>query len=384
MRFKVAKSDLEDALQVVGASLSSNGSDISGHYTFRRTGPDEDGKYGVEVLTNSERVFSSCPIIVSVEDEGTVGGFTVEGWRLKEWVKFVPADSVPEFILDDGEVVVRVKKGKQTFQSLDYTKFPYWDKALKDAKLTARIPADRLAAALGYSRLFASDNDTGQPDMCVCEVKEGTLFSSDKKAVTLIEVLGMDQSEMRVHAKDVSGFLSFLGHIKEGEVEILEHERMLFVRRCSGGAVFGESRFFFSFPFPKMKIADLDQHQWSLPKAELQQVVGFLVSGAVKEDNRLRMAPGETAGTVSLSMTSATGKVTVLPLVASGMESDPKAPEVPDEGFLLDHRILTKIVGAWKGDDIRFGVNVKGDGGFVRFSYSQLESKYLTILPWIR
>ncbi len=388
MRFQVARRDLEAALQAVGSSIASSGSDISAHFTFRRTGPaKDDNKYGMEVLAYTGSTFSSWPLIVSVDEPGTEkkAGFTLEGWRLKQWLKSTPADSVPEFILDSGEVVARVKKGKQTFQSLDPSTFPYWDKALKEAEVKAKVPADRLAAALATSRLFVggADKEAQSPDQCVCEVIDGILYASDRKAVSMIRVKGMEEANLRVHGKNIGAVLTFLGTLGDGEVEVLEHDRMTLLRSSANGATFGESRFQFAFPKPKIRIDDVSQHTWAIPKDELQQAIGFLVAGAVKEDNRLRFTPGETAGEVVLSMTSATGKETELPLSGVTMTPSPGVPVIPEEGFLLDHILLTKFIGPWKEETVTLGLTVTGARGHARMVHDHFESKFVAVLPWL-
>jgi len=389
MRFQVARRDLEEALQAVGSCIASSGSDISAHFTFRRTGPDKDGKYGIEVLTyTGGTTFSSWPLIVSVEDPGTEKkvGFTLEGWRLKQWLKATPADSVPEFILDSGEVTLRVKKGKQTFQSLDPSAFPYWDKALKEAEPKGLIPADRLAAALATSRLFVggTDKEAQSPDQCVCEVIEGILYASDRKAVSLIRAKGLEDTHLRVHGKNIGAILTFLGTLDDGEVEILEHDRMTLLRSSGNGAVFGESRFIYAFPKPKIRLDDPSQYIWEFPKDELQQAIGFLVAGAVKDDNRLRIAPSEAAGEVVLSMTSATGKETELTLTGITMKQMAAgAPSIPEDGFLLDHLLLTKFIAPWKEDTVALGITVTGARGHARVVHERLETKFVAVLPWL-
>lgn len=387
MRFQVARRDLEAALQAVGSSIASSGSDISAHFTFRRTGPDQDGKYGMEVLAYVGSTFSSCPLIVSMEEPGTdkKAGFTLEGWRLKQWLRATPADSVPEFILDSGEVVARVKKGKQTFQSLDPSTFPYWDKALKEATVKAQVPADRLVAALSTSRLFVAgpDKESQSPEQCVCEVSDGILYASDRKAVSMIRVKGMDESRLRVHGKNVGSVLTFLGTLGDGEVEILEHDRMTLMRSCANGATFGESRFQFTFPVPKIRIDDVSQHVWELPKEELQQAIGFLVAGAAKEDNRLCFTPGEAMGDVVLSMMSTTGKMTELTLTGVKMVSEQGVPAIPEDGFLLDHLLLAKFISPWKEDTVTLGLTVTGARGHARMVHEQFDSKFVAVLPWL-
>jgi hypothetical protein len=386
MKFKVAKRDLEAALQVVSGCLGKDAADITSHFTFRRRGTED--KYTLEVLAYTGRIFSSCPVTaVAFEDPKAKekAAFTVEGWRLKQWLQFVPDDGTAlTFALDEGEVVVRAKRGKQVFQSLDPSTFPHWDKTLEEAKSVARLPAARLAAALAYSKLFASIKEAKEPGMCCCEVRDGgILYSTDKKVAALIRVKGLEESKLRVHVQDAGGFISFLGLLDEGEVELLEHDRMAVLRR-SDGAMFGETRF--SFPFPKSSVGmdDTDQHQWTLPLAELQQIIGFLVSGASTDDNRLRLSPGEEAGDVVLSMVNTTGKTTELTLSGVTKVAAPKAPEIPEDGFWLDHRILTKILAFRKDEMITFGLSVRGDRGFTRIAHEQFECKFLTLLPWLR
>jgi hypothetical protein len=378
----VAKQDLEAALQVVTPSLGA-GTDITSHFIFRRTGDEKKG-YGIEVVTCSGRLFSSCPVKAKVEEAGTKDAFTIEGKRLKQWLANVPTAPLTfGFDEDEGEVVAKAPKGNQTFQSLQPDSRFSWGHFQKDAKLTGTLSAERLSAALGYSRLFASVKESEQPELCVCEVQDGILFSSDKKAITLIRVAGLEDSNLRVHGKDVPGFQAFLGTFDNTEVEVLEHDRMLILKR-GDGAVFGASRFQSPFPGYDIGMDDEDQHLWVLPKADIHEAVGFLTSGASWEDNRLRFAPGKKDGEILLSMFSATGKKTALPLTCTSMESAEDASEVPTSGFDLDHFCLAKVFGAWKEGEVPFGISLQGSRGYIRFVAERDGDKYLTILGWLR
>lgn len=384
MRFQVAKRDLEAALQVVSSSLSSSGSDMSTHILFRAVPAEkDDGDPGIELLTYSGRVFSSCPVIASVKDAGEndKGAFTVDGKRLKLWLDHVK-DAALEFTFDEGEVTAKAPKGRQTFQSLDPSTFPWWDKMLKASKVTATVDANRLAEAISYSRRFISDRESSNPDLCVCEVRDGILYSTDKKAATLIAVAGMAESKMRVHGKDTGGFLSFLASFDQTSVEVLEHDRAIIMRR-GDGAIFGESRFQAQFPGLKVQMDEEDQHIWVLPKEDIEGAIGFLTSGAAWEDNQLLFAQGDN-GTINLSMMSKTGKTTVLDIKCIESESQDDAPDVPDEGFSLDHFCLTKVLSSWKEDAVRFGINIQGSRGYVRFLDERGGDKFLTIIAWLR
>ncbi len=383
MRFKVAKQDLDAALQVVTPSMSSSGDDITSHYVFRRTGTKKDG-YGITLVTCSERMFSSCPLKAEIVDEGTKGSFTIEGKRLKQWLNSVP-DAVLSFALDEeeSEVIARAPKGKQTFQSLQPDSRFVWDKEIKAAKITATVSAERLASALKHSRLFVSVKGTDSPELCVSEVLNGILYSTDRKVATLIRLEGLEESNLRIHGKDASGFLAFLNTFNETDVEVLEHDRVLILRR-GDGAVFGEARFQATFPGINVNIDDDDQHQWVLSKEEITNVIGFLASGADREDNRLRFTPSDDEGVIELSMLTVSGKKTVLPIQVVKHEQTDKFPEIPPEGYALDHFCLTKVLSVLKGDGVEFGINVVGDRGYVRFLDEPNGDRYVTILAWLQ
>jgi len=381
MRFQVAKRDLEDALGVVTPSLeSTSGTALTTHYVFRRSGTNDDD-YGVDAITLSGNIFSSCPVKAKVLDPGKKGVFTIEGKRLKQWLQHVD-DAALTFELNDAVVCATAPKGSQTFQSLSPDSRYDWRETLKEAKVIATLPANRLATALGYSARFASTKEQAKPELCICEIKEGVLYSTDKKAVTLIRVAGMEESNLRIHASDVKGFTAFLGECGTGDVEILEHDRMLVLRR-GDGAVFGESRFVGKFPGVTLSMDDVDQHVLTMSKPELLAAIGFLKSGAANEDNRLRMVPSKDGGVV-LSMMSQTGTRTELSVLSGEMVSAKDAPKVPGAGFNMDHLGLSKVLGAWKEDDVAFGINVKGDRGYVRFVTELSGDKYLTIMAWLQ
>jgi hypothetical protein len=384
MRFQVAKQDLEAALQVVTPSQNSSGSDITAHYVFRRTGTEKGG-YGVEVVTCSGRLFSSCPINkAKVEEAGKKAAFTIQGKRLKKWLQHVATAALTfAFDEDEGEVVAKAPKGQQTFQSLQPDSRFTWDAILKESKLTGTVDAMRLSNAIGYAKLFVSVKETEQPELCVAEVKDGILYSTDKKGVSLVRIAGVGDSCLRVHGKDVPSFQSFLNTFDGTSVEVLEHDRMLILRR-GDGAVFGATRFKADFPGFNINMDDADQHVWMLSKEDIQEAVGFLVSGVSDEDNRLHFAPGEVDDTIELSMMSVTGKKTALTLNASSMEQADGAPDMPSKGFDLDHFCLAKVLGAWKGDEIRFGISLMGSRGFVRFVAEHDGDKYLTLFVWLK
>ena len=236
MLFTVAKVDLEGALQTVGGCLSSSGADLTTHYLFRI--PPKGDPDRMEVLTYSGRVSALCPFVASVTP-GEKSAFTVEGWRLREWMKGVPDAAVIKFELDGKEPWLSCGGLPQNFSSLDPQNFPYWDKVIESAKITATLPASHLREALAAAKGFASDDESKTPEVCVCQVLKGTLIGTDKIGAIRVTLAGLGDCALRVHVKDTSGVLGFLGMMEaQDEVEILEHDRAFFLRR-SDGAFYG-------------------------------------------------------------------------------------------------------------------------------------------------
>ena len=388
MKIQVAKQDLEDALDVVSPCLSGTGSDLSAHFLFRRNPEDREK---IQVMTYTTRISALCPVTATAE-ESDFDAFTVEGWRLKKWLSKLP-DAALEFEFD-GAVVEAVcpGKGKQKFQSLDPSNFPWWDEQLEGATIIAQMSAERLGQAIDYARNFASEDESRQPELCVCEVKDGVLASTNKQTATLVKVAALGSSSMRVHVKDAGAILSFLKTIK-GDVEVLEHEKCLFLRRTDG-AVFEEARFAANFPAfnePPTK----DPHWWLLDTEELRNAIPFLESGANREDNRLRFTrpgdPDDKERPVVLSMTTATGSTAEQKVTCVDSHSEPDAEPIPDEGFVLAYPNLLKILNFVKSDTIRFGVSRRKKGGYLRFKEVQFADEdgnggdtYLTVAAWLR
>lgn len=379
MIFKVAKQDLEDALHVASGSVSGSGNDISAHFLFRVT--DKDGNLGVEVLSYSGRLFSSCPVFKAAVTERGDGAFTIDGKRLRGWVALTTGTITFEF--KDGNVRVKADKTKNVFQSLNPSTFPYWDKITAEAKPTGKIPAKQLAAALAYSKQFVSENEAGTPDLCVIEAKDGIFYSTNQRAATLVKVAGLEKSALRVHGKDAGALCAFLDTCKDGEVEILEHDRALFLRRADG-AVFGESRFGATFPGLKVNMDEKDQRTWLVPKGDVVLHVQSLAFGAANEDNRLKFNFTQPQGPVTIGMKMLTGDDVTEEIPCIESPTEPNAPDIPADGFSLDRESLKKVLASWDADAVRFGVNVAGSRGFVRFIFEGDGNKYLTIAAWLR
>jgi hypothetical protein len=377
MKIQVAKRDLVDALNVVANSYNPSGTDITAHFVFRA---DDDGN--VKVFTFAGRLFSEAPVKCVAEDTDEVKAFTVEGARLLAWTK-AAKDAALELEFDPETKIVSATspRGTMEFQSLDPQNFPFWDAMWADVEEKGTIRADKLLAALNYSRSFSFDKETKKPQLCLIECRNGMLWSTDEKAITLVEVAGLENSNLRIHRNDTAGVQKFLGTCGESEITLMEHDRSLLFKRADG-AVFGESRFTAQYPSLNVNRDGEATVWWSLPLEEIVEGIPYLRSGSSKEDSRL-FFNREGDGPVKMGMVAKTAnRMDIEVSVAESGAADGGA--LPDDGFVLDCDDLLKVLGPWEGDTVTFSIHTKGNKGYVRFREVRDDIDYLTVLSWVR
>ena len=377
MRIQVAKRDLDDALGVVSNSYNQSGTDITSHFVFR---VDDDGT--LKVYTFAGRLFSEAPVKCVVDDCETVKAFTVEGARLLAWVK-AAKDAALELVYDSEESIVTATspRGSMEFKSLDPASFPFWDAMWADVEEKGKVQADKLNAAIGYSRSFLYDKETKMPQLCLIECRDGMLWSSDQKSISLVEIEGLGNSNLRIHRNDASGVQRFLSTCGENEVTLMEHERSLLFKR-GDGAVFGESRF--NAQYPNLNV-DRDVEpvvSWSVPVQDIKEGVPYLRSGASKEDMRLFFRR-EGDGPLKMGTVASTGNRMDIEIPVIQDSKQDGAPEVVE--FILNYADLLKVLQQWESDEVEFSIHMKGASkGYVRFREVRDDIDFLTILSWIR
>lgn len=379
MIFNVSKRDLETAIKVVNNTVSLGGSDISSHYLFRQTEP---GSKTLEILSYNGRVFSSCPVVASFEEEGKP--FTIEAKRVHALLEAVADDAVLKVEGSGaGETAISVGKSKQVFASLDPDLFPYWDTNLAKATNPTTISAERLSAALAQSKAYVYDQEAKAPHLCVAEFRKGCLYATDQMAVSLIKFDGLDNTNIRIFGKDIGSVISFLSTFKDDSVEILEEDKAMFLKR-KDGAIFGETRFASRFPDIAVDWNVEDDHWVDLPKGEAINAVKFLAAGAKWGDSLLKMTLDDK-GFVTLSMSAANGKpITVeVKTLGQGKRSE-DVPALPVEGFPVSNSYILKVWEQFSGETIRFGISKKGKGGWIRVKEERGKDLYLTTVAWFK
>jgi DNA polymerase III sliding clamp (beta) subunit (PCNA family) len=379
MKIEVAKIDLESALAVSTLTVGS-GTDLSSHYLFRKTDA------GVEILSYDMRTFSGIPLKCVAEGEDS---FTVEAWRLDKWLSGV-ADGVLTITSDaNGEVTAKGTKGRIRLRSLDPSKFPYGDRLYSDAKVDGTIVPSTLNRAINVSKCFVSTDDTQKPEICQIEAINGTLWSTDRRALSHVRV-AMPELNMRIPGKDIPTITKFLS-LKDtlnGDVTLLTSERSAndgggacaFIRRADGGYI-GVSRP--NAPFPKLDVnpENNDESSFVLDLVDFKSAVSVLSASAPKNHETIRLRYLD--GRVVASMPSDAGGEDDYPLTVKG---DIVNGDAFADGFTVGHNYLKSIADAFGVAELKLGVNRRGKGGFIGVRHKDpVESgatDYFAVLVW--
>ena len=378
MKLFSTKADLDKAIQVatIGIAGGSDDASLASHYLFRVTDS------GVDVLaTNGKRALAGATLTNCTIQDGSEGkAFTVAGWRLRQWLQVVPDGALT---LDFDSGVVKAAFGKTTtkFASLDPSAFPYWDAVLKDAKVTAKMPYDRLFGALAYVKSFTSDQETRTPHLVATECRDGTLYATDAVSVAVVTVPGLEKAAVRIHGADIPVVLSFLGLSDTNDVEILEHDKCLFFRR-DDGALAGVSRWTHEFPKLKIDKDEKDKCSFTVKVDGLRFALKFLSVSAVKDDDTIYFSfPNDT---VTVSAASAAGDRESTVIETTTTENLSALSEANHDGFALSRRYVEAILGSFGGETLTFGVNWTPKNGYVRFRQDRGGDDYLAIVVWNR
>lgn len=388
MQIKVAKQDLEAALQLVTPSMGNTGTtdDISVHYLFRAKEAD-DGEIAVEVLTCYSSMFSTAAVsgtVVTLEDGGP-RMFTIEGKRLRQWVRSVSDAALTlDYDKKEAEVTVTAPMGSQRFPSVDPSKFRLWDKLVQNVKPKTKIKASQLQSAFNFVHRFVHDDPQKQA-LQVFEARSGKLLAANPHSAAIVTPPDLGDCAFRLYGKDGLKFVGFLGAAEDDEIEVLESDRAVVFKRPDG-ALMGERRPDKGFPKDAQagKDADKDQHWLELPVAEVKRHIKFLTSGADVADNRLRIRRDVETDAVYLSMETVTGKTTQTEVEGVQFGSQDGADALPTKGMLVSHPILKKLLDLHEGDTIRIGINRRGKSGYFRYSAEADSVEFLLVMAWLK
>jgi hypothetical protein len=377
MKLQIAKSDLVAACQMASTGAGNSGTEIHNHFLFRQNAADPTK---LDLLSNSIRTCALVPLqAVTIVTPGEP--FTIDSGRLEKWLGVVKDEALT---IEYANKVVSISvpgQGVQRFQSLDPVGFPDFDKPLAASKPTATIKASRLKEALSTARLFAglATADTKKPETCSVEVQNGVLTSTDgMSSVCFIQAPGLENTNLRVHVKDLVGVTKFLGLLGDGDVTIRDYDRTNFFVG-SNGAVFGAQRFQQGPPQIKPP-TDTPHYQWSVSRDEMRAQVKFLLPGMPKEESRVTL--DRKGGPVILTAQSITGteRITVDVSCSAAEEAD-KAPAIPQGGVPVSYERLLYLLDSLENDAVTLGVSISGSRKqYIRVSEKHGEDNYILLL----
>lgn len=391
MHIEVAKRDLVDALKVAATAMTSvPNTPIESHYVFRV----QDGK--AEVLTSSKRTFCGTPLTCRVESGGD-GAFTIEGWRLRQWLQAV-GDVAISFEYKDGMVEVSSPRGKMSFSSLDPSTYHYFDENVESAEVVATVNSARLGSVFAYLQPLILDRETTHAQMSLTEVHEGSLYATNIETMTVVRMtnpevdgetpLVLADSQMRIHVKDVKNIQSFLKLDSDVAVEVLEDKDKCLMIRRPDGSVFGTARPQAAFPkFPDVSLDTKDDVYFTVSSDEITSAITWLLAGAKKDAEKVRARWVD--GSIVLSMEAQSGGEVKLPIEL--IEHDGLDDGMPPVGFKVLYSYINMLMQQFGADKVRFGVRPKRDEdgefngkGYLRLRHEAGGDTYQTLVAWVQ
>ena len=391
MQIDVAKRDLEIALKIATIAMATGQTtDLQSHYVFHATKGRE-----VTVRTHTRRTFCGTPLKCSVAGEGA---FTIDGWRIRQWLSAVRDTALTLKFEGDGVVEAISLRGTMRFGSMDPEKFLSYESNLESAEAVGEgLPCARLAQVFNYIQPFVLDRENTHPQMSLAEVNKGCLYATNIDSMTIIRLtdptedgnapLTLAGSEARIHVKDVAALVNFLRLDGDLKVEVLEHKGVCLILRREDGSLFGVARPRDGFPkFPPDTSVDTqDEAYFDMEMEELSSGITWLLAGAKRDARDIRFRWVDDSTLVG-SMEAASGGEVKLPLILTDHTGLDKLPKV---GFKIPHALITQV-GRVADEKLKFGLAVKTDDegeptgkGYVRFRHADGGDIYQTLVAWV-
>lgn len=385
MKITVAKRDLDSAITTASIGLAGSGTDITTHFVFRVNGES------VEVLSYDGRSGVSTGIICELEiEENEEDSFTIEGWRLKQWLSAVE-DSALTLRFKNRVVTAKAPRGSVRFSSLDPAEFPYWDEQIDQAQKPVAVKADRMHSAYSHAKLFLADKtDTRTPELALTQLRDSIIWSAELSALSMIKLKKIRKGvSLKVHGRDIPTLLSFLGRFGSDTVEFLPHDRGLFVRAPDGSVLtLGMPRA--DFPTTVEEPDSSDPYWWSFSAEDLRRSIQILLASAAREDVRVNFKLDKSKVVLSMKATSEsadTNNALQITCKDHGEQDKHEYKPIPSQGFALNAQSLLKFLGKFEEDELKMGIypsNPDANVGWVSFAEEKHGDTYRTNFVWMK
>jgi DNA polymerase III sliding clamp (beta) subunit (PCNA family) len=355
---------------VENAVAGGDDATLASHFLFHVA----DGSVTV-LASNGKRLLASAPV-TGATVEGDAGSFTVSAWRFSQLLNLSP-EGPCTLDFDGSSTKVQIDGRTIRFASLDPASFPYWDKVLGEAKVTATIKAGVLFGALSYIKPFVSNLDTRQPALSATECRDGTMWATDSQSLATATVPGLKDCGIRIHYADIPPVNAFLGLDADADIIVREHPTTIFFVRSDGG-VFGVSRWVHEFP--KLKLDSTTRASFTLTTENLRYAIRFLSVASAKDDDKLRFDFRD--GKVVLSVAAVAGG-------REEFEADTKAivgvesmSEIGRSSFDVNSNHVTAILNTVTDETVTFGVNWTAKNGYILYRHAVDGGEYVGIVVW--
>lgn len=387
-KIKINPAVLAAAAKVSSVAVASSAPDITSHHLFRV----RDGK--LELLSSTRSVFMSVNVDGAEFEGGPPEAFSFEARRLSALLESLGGKTTISFeVAPGGSVTVETPRGRNTFQGLDPSTFPYWDDELAEATGSAvAIEVARLRQVLADARPYIYDDEAKGRQYCVAEFRNGLALATDQKSFFRTWLAGDPALTFRINGRDVGAVVAALSHAKGDNVNVLCHPKVTFFQ--ADNLTLGEMLVDVKFPEPKtmpgVREGELPEgaERWKFFVEEYREVAGLLASAARFDDYRLSFR--RKGNTLFLSMKTVGGKRTeiALPLHDAAYAPDSAFPP-PKEGDAAPSFVLSKdyFDNLIKGGGNTFQMDVLAKGASGRASARTVSAKgdvTLIDLPWVR
>ena len=311
---------------------------------------------------------TASPLVgsVFVAARGTCGArrqWTVPAGPLRGWLAAADEPSIWMTVGDD-EVTLTSKGFDAPFPTLPEHSESDFAGILEAANVTAVVPARPLLAALNCTRRFVGPSGRAGAYQPVVTAMDGVLHADVPYAAARVQVDGLGDSKMCIHRNDLARVARFLRSCRDGQVEIREADKWVFLVRKSDNAVLGVTAACGTIRKIEADLPSEDRSVWVFKRDEALRGIGILHAGAAWEDNRIFL--GKEDDKVVLSAVAVTGNMITFGVDAPNDLGEAAPLDVPQPRILVDRRWLGAALRSSNQEVVRIGVTPANRGGYLR------------------